>query len=133
MVYMAKESMFLKHAGDNPRMRILQHLIEGRDFDYTLTDLLKAGVSWGTLNTLVPKLFELGVVVKTRKIGRATLYKINQKNVFVKQLIRMYDTLILEELERIEEKQTEKSGMLHKTLAQENILARIAKASPGSD
>jgi DNA-binding transcriptional ArsR family regulator len=100
---MKEESIFLDYVGDNPRMRILQYLIEGRDFDYTLTDLLNAGVSWGTLNTLVPKLLELGIVVKTRKIGRATLYKINRKNFAVKQLIGLYDNLILEKLNHMEE------------------------------
>lgn len=99
---MKEESIFLDHVGDNPRMRILQYFIEGRDFDYTLTDLLNAGVSWGTLNTLVPKLLELSIVVKTRKIGRATLYKINQENVAVKQLIELYDTLLLEKLNLME-------------------------------
>ena len=79
-------------------MRVLQYLIEGRDFDYTLTDMLNSGVSWGTLNQLMPKFFELKIVIKTRKIGRATLYKINQDNKFVKQLIVLYDNLILETL-----------------------------------
>ena len=84
-------------------MRILQYLIEGRDFACTLTDLLNAGVSWGTLNTLIPKLLELGIVEKTRKIGRATLYKINQKNFAVKQLIELYDNLLLEKLSKMKE------------------------------
>jgi hypothetical protein len=65
--------------------------------------MLSAGVSWGTLNTLVPKLLELGIIVKTRKIGRATLYKINQKNVAAKQLIELYDKLISEKLHSIEQ------------------------------
>ncbi|MBI1973076.1 hypothetical protein HYS50_03655 [Candidatus Woesearchaeota archaeon] len=100
---MKEASIFLDYVGDTPRMRILQYLIEGRDFDYTLTDLLHAGVSWGTLNTLVPKLLALGIVVKTRKIGRATLYKINQENVAVKQLITLYDRLLLKKLEQVEQ------------------------------
>jgi DNA-binding transcriptional ArsR family regulator len=102
MAVMNEESIFLEHVGDNPRMRTLQYFIEGRDFDYTLTDLLNAGVSWGTLNTLVPKLLELGIVIKTRKIGRATLYKINQKNIAVKQLVELYDNLLLEKLNKLE-------------------------------
>ena len=77
---MTDESIFLDYVGDSPRMRVLQYFIEGRDFDYTLTDLLHAGVSWGTLNTLIPTLAELGIILKTRKIGRATLYKINLNN-----------------------------------------------------
>ena len=70
------QSVFVEFMGDTPAVRLLDFLITGREFDYTLTDLLNAGVSWGTLNTLVPKLLELGIVVKTRKIGRATLYRI---------------------------------------------------------
>ena len=97
---MKEESIFLEHVGDSPRMRILQYLIEGREFDYTLTDMLNSGVSWGTLNALIPKFLELKIIVKTRKIGRATLYKINKENVLVKQLIELYDKLILDSMER---------------------------------
>ena len=97
---MKEESIFLDYVGDSPRMRVLQYLIEGREFDYTLTDMLNSGVSWGTLNTLVPKLLELKIIVKTRKIGRATLYKINKDSVLAKQLIGLYDKLIFDSMER---------------------------------
>lgn len=109
---MDEESIFLEYVGESPRMRVLQHLIEGRDFDYTLTDMLHAGVSWGTLNALVPKLAELGIVVKTRKIGRATLYKINKDNIAAKQLIELYDKIILGRLGQIEEKTGKKVAVV---------------------
>ncbi len=109
---MTQESLFLDYVGDTPRMRILQYLIEGRDFDYTLTDLLNAGVSWGTLNTLVPKLLELGIVIKTRKIGRATLYKINKDNILAGQLIELYHKLLLERLNQLEEPTKKKLEVL---------------------
>ena len=97
-----EESIFLEYVGDNPRMRILQYFIEGRHFDYTLTDLLNARVSWGTVNTLIPKFLELGIILKTRKIGRATLYKINKNNPFANQFIALYDGLIMEKLNSLE-------------------------------
>ncbi len=100
---MKSESIFLDYVGDNPRMRILQFFIEGRELDYTLTDLINAGVSWGTLNTEIPKLLHLGVITITRKIGRATLYKINQNNIAAKQLIELYDDLVIEKLKSLEE------------------------------
>ena len=100
---MAEESIFLEHVGDSPRMRVLQYLIEGRDFDFTLTDMLNAGVSWGTLNMLIPKLLKLGIIVKTRKIGRATLYKISKENSTTKQIITLYDNLILQKLNQMEQ------------------------------
>jgi len=98
---MTEDSIFLDYVGDTPRMRVLQYLMEGRDFDYTLTDMLNAGVSWGTVNTLLPQFVRLGIVAKTRKIGRATLYKINKENTFVKQLIIFYNTLTLQHLESL--------------------------------
>lgn len=101
---MAEASIFLDYVGDTPRMRVLQYLIEGRAFDYTLTDMLNAGVSWGTLNQLIPELLRLNIVIKTRKIGRATLYKINQDNLMAKQLTNLYDQLILQELYKKEQK-----------------------------
>ena len=97
-----EESIFLEYVGDNPRMRILQYFIEGRNFDYTLTDLLNARVSWGTVNTLIPKFLELGIILKTRKIGRATLYKINKNNPVANQFIILYDNLIMEKLNSLE-------------------------------
>ena len=102
LVNIMEVSIFLEYVGDNPRMRILQYFIEGRDFDYTLTDLLNARVSWGTVNTLIPKFLELGIILKTRKIGRATLYKINKNNPFANQFIALYDGLIMEKLNFIE-------------------------------
>ena len=33
---MTEESIFLENVGDNPRMRILQYLIGGRNFDSLL-------------------------------------------------------------------------------------------------
>lgn len=97
---MKEESVFLDYVGGSSQMRILQHLIEGRELDYTLTDLLHANVSWGTFNKVVPKLAKLGMVVKTRKIGRATLYRLNMGNEAAKQLTILYDKLIIDELKK---------------------------------
>ena len=94
--FIAEQSIFLDVVGDSPTMRVLQYLIEGRDFDYTLTDLTNAGVSWGTLHTIFPKLLKYKIVMQTRAIGRAKLYKINKENPAAKKFIDLYDTLITE-------------------------------------
>lgn len=101
-----EKSIFLDVVGDSPTMRVLQYLIEGRDFDYTLTDLTKAGVSWGTLHTIFPKLMKYGLVIRTRTIGRAKLYKINKDSPIAKKFIELYDTLIIEAL-KIKSKKAE--------------------------
>ena len=98
------KSIFLDVVGDSPTMRILQYLIEGRHFDYTLTDLAdNSGVSWGTLHVIFPKLIKYGIVIKTRDVGRAKLYKINMGNPIAKHLLELYDSIILNNLKKLKE------------------------------
>jgi len=88
-------SVFLDVVGDSPTMRIMQFMIEGRHFDYMLTDLARDGeVSWGTLNKVFPKLVKYGLIKEVRKIGRATLYTINRENETAKNMIRLYDNIV---------------------------------------
>lgn len=101
-----EKSYFLDIVGDSSTMRVLQFLIEGRHFDYSLTDIAEnAGVSWGTLHTVFPRLIKHKVVVNTRDIGRAKLYKINQENKFAKILIELYDATITKLLATFKEKE----------------------------
>lgn len=100
------KNVFLDFIGDTPSTRLLDFLITGREFDYSLTDLAEnAGVSWSTLHRIFPKFERQKIVVKTREIGRAKLYKLNQSNESVKQLIKLYDTLLRKELEKASEKE----------------------------
>ena len=98
---MQEESIFLDAIGDSPTMRILQYLIEGRELDYSLTDTAtKSGVSWGTLHKIFPKLLQYKLVIPTREIGRAKLFKINLKNLVIKKLVEIYDSLLIQETEK---------------------------------
>ena len=94
---MTDMTLFREALGDSPVIRILDFLLEGRDLDYSLTDIAEnAGVGWTTLHRIWPKLESLSMVVATRTIGRAKLYKINTHNPSVVQLMNMYDTLLYE-------------------------------------
>ena len=99
-------SAFLNFLGDNPNTRLLEFLITGREFDYSLTDLAEnAGIGWSTLHRILPGLVKQKIVVKTREIGRAKLYKLNLQSREVKKLIALYDSLIEKELEGFKEKE----------------------------
>lgn len=103
---MTEKSIFLDIVGDSPVMRVLQFFIEGRRFDYTLSDLAKnAGVSWGTLHTIFPKFIQHGFVKHVRTIGRAKLYKINSENAIAKHFIQLYDLIADLNLEKKAQKQ----------------------------
>lgn len=78
-------------------IRIMDFLLAERGlYDYTLSDISKnSGVSWSTLHRIFPKLMKIGIVEQTRSIANARLYRLNEKNPVVQELIRA-DNKILE-------------------------------------
>ncbi|MBS3163675.1 hypothetical protein J4427_03230 [Candidatus Woesearchaeota archaeon] len=103
---MEEITIFREFIGDNPTTRILEFLIEGKDFDYSLTDIANnSGVSWRTVHRIFPRFIKNNMVIKTRSIGRAQLYKINDKNESVNKLIELFNRLLIEDLRTIENKQ----------------------------
>lgn len=81
--------------GNNPVMKVLDFLISFQLFDYPLTEIAKnAGVSYSTLQTFWEKLEKNNVIVKTRRVGKSDLYKLNTANPAVKQLVKLDWNLI---------------------------------------
>ena len=106
MKLMENITIFREFIGDNPTTRILEFLMEGKDFDYSLTDIANnSGVSWRTVHRIFPKFIKNNIAIKTRMIGRAQLYKINDKNESVKKLIELFNKLMINELESMKNKQ----------------------------
>jgi len=99
---MMKETTIFREAlGDSPVIRVLDFLIEGRGLDYSLTDIAEnANIGWTTLHRIWDKLVQLNIVVPTREIGRAKLFKLNEENPAVEKLIKLYDTLLYLETEK---------------------------------
>lgn len=101
-----EHNAFLDFVGDTPVNRLLDFLLTGREFDYTLTDLAKkSGISWSTLHRIFPRFVENDIVEQTRDVGRAKLYKLNLKNTIVQKFIGVYDTILLRQIEKAEEKE----------------------------
>jgi len=98
---MAAITIFRKALGNSPIIRVLDFLIEGRDLDYSLTDIAdNANIGWTTLHRIWDMMLTMKMVKPTRVIGRAKLFKLNITNPAVKDLIKLYDTLLLQESER---------------------------------
>ena len=92
---MKNESIFIEVFGNNPVMKVLDFLITFQLFDYPLTEIARnSGVSYSTLQTFWDKLERNGIVVKTRRVGKSDLYKLNTKNPAVKQLLKLDWNLI---------------------------------------
>ena len=74
--------------GDSPIVKVIDFLIEHREFDYNLTEIARnADIGWSTLHQFWKELVMLGLVKKTRRIGRAEMYKLAIENPLVKKLI----------------------------------------------
>ena len=75
---------------EGPIIKVVAFLIRNRDYDYSKTDIAKgAGVSKTTLFKIWNILEELGLVVETRKVGRAKMYKLNEDNPIVQKFIEL--------------------------------------------
>ena len=100
---MKEESIFLEQVGDTPRMRVLQHLIEGRELDYSLLDIAEgSGIGRTTLFRIWMDFEKLGFVKQTRNIGNAKLFKLNIENLFIKKFVDLFDILIFNSLKERE-------------------------------
>ena len=92
---MKKETIFIEVFGHNPVMKVLDFLISFQLFDYPLTEIARnAGVSYSTLQTFWDNLERNCIVIKTRRVGKSDLYKLNIANPAVKQLIKLDWNLI---------------------------------------
>ena len=99
---MEEKSVFVEYFGDYPLIRVLDFLIEGRDMDYSMTEIAKnSGVGWTSFSEIWPQLTKKEIVVFTRKIGNAKLFKLNTKNTWVKELIKMDNVMTKLETEKV--------------------------------
>lgn len=99
------DSLLTKALGNSPKLRILDYLLDYKLNDFTIKEIVEAvGMSKLTFYKYFEDLEELGLVIPSRKIGRATLYKINLENPMVKMMIEYETKLSLQIAEREEEK-----------------------------
>lgn len=70
--------------------RILDHMVTMRDFDYSISDISKISrVGFKTTLNVVHKLENQGVLKRTRNIGNAILYKLNQDSAQAKSISKL--------------------------------------------
>tara|TARA_Y100000310_G_scaffold297412_1_gene330400 strand:- start:255 stop:587 length:333 start_codon:yes stop_codon:yes gene_type:complete len=84
------ESVFVEYFGGSPYIKVLDFLIQGQDFDYSMTEVARgAGVGWSAFTSVWAKLLDKGIIMATREIGNAKLFKLNKENPFVDKLIKL--------------------------------------------
>ena len=80
----------MEYFGTSPIIKVLDFLIEGRDFDYSMTEIAKkSGVGWSSFSRVWKKLLNKKIIVQTRPIGNARLFKLDTKNPAVQKLVKL--------------------------------------------
>jgi len=82
--------VFVEVFGNSPIIKVLDFLITFADFDYPLTEIARnSGVGYSSLQIIWGNLVKNNIVIKTRRVGKSDLYKLNTDNPAVKQLIEL--------------------------------------------
>lgn len=73
--------------GDTPTNKVLDFFLINQYWDYSLSQISdETGVNFKTLQELIPKLTKKGLLIKTRRVGKADLYAFNRDNIVAVQL-----------------------------------------------
>lgn len=88
---MENKTAFLQIFGDSPILRVLDFLIVNEDFDYSMTDIANLSeVGYSTLKLFWTKLEKENIVINTRTVGKAKMYKLNLINPVIKKFRDFY-------------------------------------------
>lgn len=88
---MENKTVFLEIFGDSPILRVLDFLVVNEEFDYSMTDIANlSGVGYSTLKLFWKRLEKEGIIVKTRTVGKAKMYKLNLANPVIKKFRDFY-------------------------------------------
>src|SRR3989338_6830257 len=102
---MEDKSLFVEFMGDSPMMKVMDYLITERELDFSITDMAEnSRIGRATLYRLWDDLIKNEIIVHTRDVGKAKLFKLNVANAKIKKLIEIYDILVIDELKKHSER-----------------------------
>jgi len=98
---MVEQSVFIEYMGDSPTVRVMDYLLTERDLDFSITDIAKnAGIGRATLYRIWGNLIKHNIIIPTRNIGKAKLYKLNKTDSKIRKLIEIDDMLIKDDIKK---------------------------------
>lgn len=98
---MADKTLLIECLGDSPVLQIIDFFLENRLLDYSKNEILEnLDIGRVTFFKYWRGIQKFGIVKPTRKIGKSTLYKLNEKNEVVKKLIALDKALCMQAMEK---------------------------------
>lgn len=107
---MKEQSLFIAFMGESPTARVFDYLLTERELDLCISDLAdNAHIGRATLYRIWKNLIDQNILIATRTIGKAKLYKLNTADPKIRKLIEIDDMLVVEALKnKIHAKKTMK-------------------------
>lgn len=97
-----EESIFIKTFGDTPKIRVWDFLLDNISLDFTKSEIAKqTGISRATLDRIWPYLIKNKILVESRRIGRAILFKVNKENKLMKMMLEIDNFLITKKFDKL--------------------------------
>ncbi|MBI5803839.1 hypothetical protein HY450_01195, partial [Candidatus Pacearchaeota archaeon] len=95
-----RSSAFLEYFGDTPKLRFLDFLIGNYFFDFNMTDMAReAKISYNSLKSFFSEFLQKGIIVKTRRVGKSDMYKLNTDNATSRNFLKFAWFLTKQNLE----------------------------------
>lgn len=86
---MKSKSAFLEYLGDTPKLKFLDFLMGNHFFDFNMTDMAReANISYNSLKGFFDEFLKRGVIVKTRRVGKSNMYKLNLDNATTQNFLK---------------------------------------------
>lgn len=83
-----EKSIFLNLVGDSPKARVLDFLLMFPKFDYSLTEIARnSNIGYATLQLFWNDFIKSKIVIPTRTIGKAKMFKLNEQNPIIKEML----------------------------------------------
>jgi hypothetical protein len=82
-----EKSSFVLVFGNSPFVKVLDFFLNYEDFDYPISYIAReSGTKWESVEKVVGILVERGIVKRTRKLGKAWLYGLDDESGLVELL-----------------------------------------------
>ena len=83
-----RDSIYLELFGRSPQTRIMDFFLDNPAFEFSRPEIIRAlGMAKVTIYDVFPSIVKSGMVINTRKVGNAELFKLNVKSDDVRALI----------------------------------------------
>ena len=110
---MKQESLFLQAYGDGPILRVMDFLVVFQEFDYSMKDIAKnSKIGYTTLKLFWNKLVDRGIVIQSRVVGKAKMFKLNKENPEVKEFIKLFWLVVDRETDNLLKLEVQKPKIL---------------------